>query len=356
MKWYKIVSVLLATSFQGKINAQTFSVGDLSCNYKSINYNFPVNCPIYSSSSDTYALDIDGDLTYDISIKSSCNNWPSSNINSSISLISNTNFEFAFDTLTPFCPWSKSIKNLPVGTQLNNNLIWKSSPFLNPYVSGLYSYQYIAGNFFSCGQQTGFYVGFRKILITDTIYGWLLVNSSFPGSVVSYASKKSSEPVYVGPMIMNLPKTLCQYNDSIAINVNIPGGVFNNDPAIIGNTFYSSLSTWQGNHPIYYSCVPVGCTNAVTVSSYIHVVACVGINELNPENHLLEIFPNPNGGEFEIKGIQDETIFISNELGQIIETKNLNLQNNYSAKINNLQSGIYFVGNQFSKKKIAVLR
>ena len=59
---------------------------------------------------------------------------------------------------------------------------------------------------------------------------------------------------------------------------------------------------------------------------------------------------------FEIKGIKEETIFISNELGQLIETKNLARENNYSVKLNDLQNGIYFVGNKFYRQKVVVIK
>ncbi len=88
----------------------------------------------------------------------------------------------------------------------------------------------------------------------------------------------------------------------------------------------------------------------------IKVNACVGVHELKNEKTVFDIFPNPSAGEFEIKGNKEETIFISNELGQLIETKNLIKENNYSVKLSNLQSGIYFIGNKFSRQKIVVIK
>lgn len=87
-----------------------------------------------------------------------------------------------------------------------------------------------------------------------------------------------------------------------------------------------------------------------------YVVPCVGINELGGKENNISIFPNPNNGAFEIKGIKEETIFISNELGQLISTKNLTQENNYSVKLSNLQSGIYFVGNNLYRQKVVVIK
>ncbi|MBP7807828.1 MAG: T9SS type A sorting domain-containing protein [Bacteroidia bacterium] len=86
------------------------------------------------------------------------------------------------------------------------------------------------------------------------------------------------------------------------------------------------------------------------------VVSCVGVDEFRLYKSFIYVFPNPNNGEFEIKGIKEETIFVSNELGQLIATKELTHENNYSVKLNNLQSGIYFVGNKFHRQKVVVIK
>ena len=102
----------------------------------------------------------------------------------------------------------------------------------------------------------------------------------------------------------------------------------------------------------------IDCTSICSVPYYItqNVVSCVGIKELNKQKNYFKIFPNPNNGEFEIKGTKEETIFISNELGQLIATKNLTQENNYSVKLSNLQSGVFFVGNKFYRQKVVVIK
>lgn len=102
------------------------------------------------------------------------------------------------------------------------------------------------------------------------------------------------------------------------------------------------------NFTITSSCSKTYFTQAVT--------SCVGIVELNDKENHFQIFPNPNNGEFEIKGLKEETIFISNELGQLISTKNLTQENNYSVKLSDLQSGIYFVGSKFYRQKVVVIK
>jgi hypothetical protein len=87
-----------------------------------------------------------------------------------------------------------------------------------------------------------------------------------------------------------------------------------------------------------------------------HTLTTNSIQQIKEQNKYLQIFPNPNAGEFEIKGIKEETIFISNELGQLIKAANLSAENNFSFKVNGLNSGVYFVGNKFVKQKIVVIK
>jgi hypothetical protein len=92
--------------------------------------------------------------------------------------------------------------------------------------------------------------------------------------------------------------------------------------------------------------------------TYFHqkVVSCVGIKEVNREQNLLRIFPNPNSGEFEIKGSKEIEVYVRNELGQTVRNLQLNNHNNFSVKVNDLENGIYFVGDKFNTQKIVIIR
>jgi hypothetical protein len=112
--------------------------------------------------------------------------------------------------------------------------------------------------------------------------------------------------------------------------------------------------TLTTNYVIYGNQLPSGCS---ATGFYTQTVtSCVGIKELKNQEDYFKIFPNPTSGEFEIKGIKEESIFILNELGQLISTKYLTKENNYSIKLDNLQNGIYFVGNKFYGQKVVVIR
>jgi hypothetical protein len=125
-----------------------------------------------------------------------------------------------------------------------------------------------------------------------------------------------------------------------------------NDPWLTYSYTPSSIiltPTTNATYSIYAMC-------SQTVYLSHTVASCVGIEEVIDEKDRVAIYPNPTNGDFEIKGIKEETIYISNELGQLITTRNLSIQNNYSVKINDLQNGVYFVGNKVSRQKIVVIK
>lgn len=78
--------------------------------------------------------------------------------------------------------------------------------------------------------------------------------------------------------------------------------------------------------------------------------------EGNSSSSSFNVFPNPNNGTFLIKGLIEEKITVFNELGQIVKTINLNQLNNFSAEINNLQSGVYFISGKNTQTKIIVIK
>jgi hypothetical protein len=87
-------------------------------------------------------------------------------------------------------------------------------------------------------------------------------------------------------------------------------------------------------------------------------VSCVGIKEFQNNYIELNIFPNPSNGDFTIKAESELNLKVINELGQILQTINLNNYNNYSANVSNLNAGIYFItsNNGRVKEKIVVIK
>jgi hypothetical protein len=257
------------------LNAQTFQVGSYNCSVKNIGYSFPAT--MGKDTTYLYYLDLDGDFNNDCVIE-----WrwryqsPYWNDKRGLNFIPlNSSLSFAMTGTT--CYTLNQIGSWPGGTKIDNNMNWNpgGGTVFYSYWSGLTSYV--------CGSSPNFSIAYRKILSSDTIWGWISGNSSY------------NPPGNQGPYIQTVAYTL-------------------------GST------------------------------------SCVSVNEFKKEVSSLTIFPNPNNGEFEIKGIKEETIFILNELGQLISTKKLTRENNYSMKLSNLQSGVYFVGNKFYRQKVVVIK
>lgn len=277
----KSIGVIIAYLICQNLIGQSFSVGNTCCNYNVVNKTFVIPSSTCATASDNYSFDVDGDAVVDITITSfySPPCFAGGVQSKGIMMTSTTGCEVAYSTAVT-CPY-RFLMNLPFGTPMDPSLNWSVTPVSwtigqpSPY---LY-YEYVNPSSFSytCSTQAStFYAGFRKILTNDTVYGWVLMNTNFPGILYSYAFKHTN----------------------ISLDI--------------------TSSVDQAGSMVF--------------------------------------FPNPSEGELEIKGIKEEAVFISNELGQLIVTKNLNKENNYSVKLDNLQSGVYFVGNKYYRQKVVVIK
>ncbi len=82
--------------------------------------------------------------------------------------------------------------------------------------------------------------------------------------------------------------------------------------------------------------------------------ATVGVIENTLDKNSASVFPNPSNGEFMIKSQNADVVNLINELGQVIETIELNGNNNFSYKVNQLQNGIYFLVGRSIKQKVII--
>jgi hypothetical protein len=109
---------------------------------------------------------------------------------------------------------------LTYGTSLNSSLNWSvtSAPNSGPII-------FSAGVGYSCGQSVNpFYVGFRKILpLNDTIYGWIRLDSNFPGKVIDYGYQKTSSATNVASLSSKILDVIDVYpnpvNDKVSISI-----------------------------------------------------------------------------------------------------------------------------------------
>lgn len=82
----------------------------------------------------------------------------------------------------------------------------------------------------------------------------------------------------------------------------------------------------------------------------------VGINEMTNTKTVVNIYPNPNNGQLTIQSKMADIVNITNELGQVVETFELNQQNNFTYKVEQLTNGIYFLVGKTIKEKVIVTK
>ena len=97
-----------------------------------------------------------------------------------------------------------------------------------------------------------------------------------------------------------------------------------------------------------------GCVGTNTIQ--IVVNTCAGIESLTSADAAVAVYPNPNNGDFTIKGNRKMTIAISNELGQVIEVAELSVENNFTYNVAHLARGIYFLSGSTVREKVVVTK
>jgi hypothetical protein len=124
----------------------------------------------------------------------------------------------------------------------------------------------------------------------------------------------------------------------------------NTNTAIGGEMAQSYVATASGDYAVI-----VTLNNCSDTSSCTNVVV-TGIDELN--NASFSIYPNPSNGVVTIKAATTGFYTITNEIGQTVQSFNLNASNNYKLTLDKLNSGIYFVvgvsNNKTTQQKIIV--
>lgn len=306
----KLIFLLLFYLFCENANAQAFFVGDTSCNYHKVNYNFSsMNCSTpWQPALSAYTIDINGDLTSDIEIWNYCFYDPGSGGSASDNkrkyIRSATGYEFGYgpSVLSP-CPQTSVIKNYSYGTILNASINWSVTSASFPY--GGSDIYYWHNDFMTpiasctCGLLANtFYIAFRKTTSTDTIYGWVLIDSYWPGQVTSYAFKRS--PLLNSPVFTNTLTSICQ-GSTLNLTANPTGGIFNGS-GVSGSVFNSSI-TGTGIQQVFYT---NGCTNAATLNITVNPLPTPAftntISSICPGDTLI-LNATPSGGTLTGTGV-----------------------------------------------------
>lgn len=97
-----------------------------------------------------------------------------------------------------------------------------------------------------------------------------------------------------------------------------------------------------------------GCSATKTIS--VKVDGCTGIDEM-AQVSAVNIYPNPNNGQFTIQSSHDLRVKLVNALGQVVNEFKLTPDNDFKVEVSGLAKGIYFIqaetdSNTMSKKVI----
>lgn len=161
------------------------------------------------------------------------------------------------------------------------------------------------------------------------------------GSDLNGCSKTGSVTQFVNP----LPLISITGNDTIvcpgdSVMLKVSGAnsytwsTLQNDSTIIVNPSTSTTYSVNGTNSF-------GCIN--TSDYLVNVSPCTGISEEEELFTSIQIYPNPNNGEFTIHSQNDMNLTLMNSLGQVIETIKLNKDISHFVSVKSLSNGIYFL-------------
>jgi uncharacterized repeat protein (TIGR03803 family) len=121
------------------------------------------------------------------------------------------------------------------------------------------------------------------------------------------------------------------YGMTASGGVNDMGVLFEYNPATSSYIKKLDFNGANGRKPLYGNLIEIDVTPVTAIIN----------NSAQTTN--LSVFPNPNNGDFTISLNKEETFNLVNNLGQIVQTIELNQSNNNSARISGLETGIYFL-------------
>jgi hypothetical protein len=98
-----------------------------------------------------------------------------------------------------------------------------------------------------------------------------------------------------------------------------------------------------------------GCVNATSITQTVD--ACTGISNIATNAIMVNLYPNPNNGAFNIEVEQEVIVTVMNNLGQVVYTGSLQKGIN-QLSLDNQAAGLYFVTLQLGNesKTIKMIR
>lgn len=93
-----------------------------------------------------------------------------------------------------------------------------------------------------------------------------------------------------------------------------------------------------------------GCSNSSMVTQSVSV--CTGLDDIAKHEQVLNVFPNPNNGNYTIQSNHDLNLTIIDQLGREMKTISLEASNNHTFMINDMAAGIYYIINRTQDQAI----
>ncbi len=190
---------------------------------------------------------------------------------------------------------------------------------------------------------------FPSIVVSPSVPTVYVVSAtSFSNGVACISSQSKSISIYMNPTITATPERtlICR-------------GEITNLLGFGGDTYVWSTSQTGSAVPVNPTALTIysvtgtdvnGCVG--TATTQLKVSSCTGLSNYKIANTLLEIYPNPNNGEFTIHAPSDIHLNLMNELGEVIKVFTLNENNGYKVSVKTIANGIYFIVGQQGDLKV----
>jgi alpha-tubulin suppressor-like RCC1 family protein len=124
--------------------------------------------------------------------------------------------------------------------------------------------------------------------------------------------------------------------------------------AIPGDTLQGFTAKVNGSYAVIVT------LNSCTDTSACENITNIGISKNAGHAAQLIIYPNPAGSIFTVQSNSPGSYSITNSMGQVLRSFELNAANNFTIQIGDLESGIYFItginDNKISRQKVIVAK
>lgn len=199
-------------------------------------------------------------------------------------------------------------------------------------------------------------LGFQDQLQNTQAYDvWSEVNNEISRVEMYYSTLETSDSTMMIAAVSESPdSTVAQSGTTLISNESNADSYTwidcNTNQPIPGETSELFEATSNGEYKVVVE--NDGCdadtSECITVSS----VSTLDFNDFN-----VKVYPNPNNGYFTIEAQKSREIKVYNNLGQLIQTINLNAQNNYSTEVKSFIEGVYYLKSEgISVRKVVVTK